>query len=378
MGRDAEGVGPAAVRISGVALAVVVLLCVLVGIPRFATYRDVSPQQVSLTDQPDGWYLFDDEADGRDITSELSFDVYSYHAYVEYFRGDFDRYPIFGPWRWRLLPSWIASFTPIEDPAVAFSVVSLGFLVLGGAALVVAAARFGMRGRGQAITGALYAVSFPAVWYGTSGYVDGSLVALLCVALALIHWRRWWALLLVIAIGMVTKETFLIIVPVAASYLWARSRTARDWVPWSTAFATVAVASFVGIRLVLSTPRTLGWMPDPARLSWNLSRPQAVGSFILSCGVVVPVAAWAAYRLIVGRTRSVASALELRQNLHLVVGLGMGLAVALHGFLTAYADGRHVWTAVPFAAVLAAGWIERWLQGPGDASLPAEASAKLK
>src|SRR5690349_18950311 len=113
-------------RVSAVAVLVGVVLVVLVCIPRFAAYRDIDPSDVHLTPQPNGWYM---ELDDGTSIGRYSFDNYSYIAYVERFRGDFDRYPIYGPWRWRLLPSWLASVTPIDNPAIALAAVSLAFLV---------------------------------------------------------------------------------------------------------------------------------------------------------------------------------------------------------------------------------------------------------
>lgn len=125
-----------------VALAVTVLLVVVVGTPRFAEFRDVDPDLVGLTDRYNGWDMSYEGDLDRDIRA-VSFDVYSYHAYVEHFRGEFDRYPIFGPWRWRLLPSWVAAWLPIDNPADAYATVSMALLAIGGAALVAAAARQG-------------------------------------------------------------------------------------------------------------------------------------------------------------------------------------------------------------------------------------------
>lgn len=337
--------------VSRVAVGLTVLLCVLLGLVRFAEFRDVDPSLVGLTDQPDGWYLsYDGELD-RDIGS-VSFDVYEYHAYVEHFRGEFDRDPIYGPWRWRLVPSWLASWTPIENPADAYAAVSMVFLALGGAALVGASARQGFGPRRQLATGALYAVSFPLLWYGTSGYVDGSLVASLCIGLYLIQSRRWAWFLLWLPVGLLVKETFLIIVPVAATYLWVRAKERRDWLPLTLAALGLVAVTFLGIRFALTTPRTLDWMPRWARFSWNLSRPEAIGSFVLTCGVAVPLALWRGWTLVTARATDEGRD-DLARNLHLVVGLVMGLAVAFHGFITAYADGRHAWTTYPFATILA-------------------------
>jgi len=126
-----------------VALAVTVLLVVVVGTPRFAEFRDVDPDLVGLTDRYNGWDMSYEGDLDRDIRA-VSFDVYSYHAYVEHFRGEFDRYPIFGPWRWRLLPSWVAAWLPIDNPADAYATVSMAFLAIGGAALVAVAALHGL------------------------------------------------------------------------------------------------------------------------------------------------------------------------------------------------------------------------------------------
>lgn len=358
--------------VSRVALGVTVLLCALVGLVRFAEFRDVDPSLVGLTDQPDGWYLsYDGELD-RDIGS-VSFDVYEYHAYVEHFRGEFDRDPIYGPWRWRLVPSWIASWTPIDNPAVAYAAVSLVFLACGGAALVAASARNGFGPRRQLATGALYAVSFPLLWYGTSGYVDGSLVAALCIGLYLIQTRRWAWFLLWLPVGLLVKETFLIIVPVAATYLWVRARERRDWLPLTLAAVALVAVTFVGIRMALTTPRTLDWMPRWNRFGWNISRPQALVSFVLTCGIPVPLGLWRSRQLLRGRDTGEGRD-SFARNLHLIVGLGMGLLVAFHGFITAYADGRHAWTTYPFAAILAVQAASMLIARRSGAATPADST----
>ncbi len=340
-------------RASVVALAVTVLLVVVVGTPRFAEFRDVDPDLVGLTDRYNGWDMSYEGDLDRDIRA-VSFDVYSYHAYVEHFRGEFDRYPIFGPWRWRLLPSWVAAWLPIDNPADAYATVSMAFLAIGGAALVAAAARQGFGPRQQLATGALYAVSFPMLWYGTSGYVDGCVVAAICVGLYLVQSRRWWLFLAFLPIGFLVKETYLIIVPVAATYLWTRARSRRDWVPFTAASVAVVLVAWFGVRALLHTPRTLDWLPRWSAFSWNTSRPEAIGSFVLTCGVAVPLAVWFARRLVRARDDEAGGGREaFARNLHLIVGLGMGVAVALHGFAAAYADGRHAWTTYPFATILA-------------------------
>ncbi len=339
-------------RVSLAALALTVLLVVVVGMPRFAEFRDVDPDLVGLTDRYNGWDMsYDGELD-RDIRA-VSFDVYSYHAYVEYFRGDFDRYPIYGPWRWRLVPSWVAAWTPIENPADAYATVSMAMLAIGGAALVAASARNGFGPRRQLAVGALYAASFPMFWYGTAGYVDGCVAAALCVGLYLVQSRRWWLFLAFLPIGFLVKETYLIIVPVAATYLWVRATSRRDWVPVTAASIGLVAVTWFGVRALLPTPRTLDWLPRWSAFSWNTSRPEAVGSFLLTCGLAVPLAIWIARRLVLARNDEGEGREAFARNLHLVVGLGMGLAVALHGFAAAYADGRHAWTTYPFATILA-------------------------
>ncbi|UDY34109.1 glycosyltransferase family 39 protein [Dermatobacter hominis] len=369
-------------KVSVAALGLAVLLVVVVCIPRFATYKAIDPSDVALTPQPNGWFL---ELDDGSSVGRYSFDNYSYIAYVDEFRGDFDRYPIYGPWIWRLLPSWLAAQTPIENPAVALAAVSLAFLVLGAVALVATSARNGLDRRGQMLVGALYAVSFPMVWYGTSGYVDGPLMATLCMGLFAIQSRRWWLYFLLLPIGFLVKETYILIVPVAVTYQWVRARRTQDWVPTLVGSLVLVAFLWFGIRWMLPTPRTLDWIPRLPRFLWNLSRPEAVGSFLLSCGVVVPCALLEIRRR--WRARSTDGATEdlstdapapdadgdaaWREELHLVVGLVMGMLVAIHGFLTAYADGRHAWTMYPFGVILAAIYLQRRLGSTADAPSPA-------
>lgn len=345
-------------RVAWVAVLVGVILVILVAAPRFALHRDIDVDGIRLTPQSEGWYLHHD--DGTDL-NRYSFDLYEYIASVDYYRGDYDRYPLYGPWRWRVVPSWIAAWTPIENPAVAYGAVSMGFMVAGAVALVAAGARSGLRRRAQVLVAVFYAVSFPMFWYSTSGYVDGSLIAMLCIGLCTIQYRRWLLFLLLLPVGFLVKETYLIIVPVAAAHLWARSHRWKDWVPLTAAATAIIAMTWIGVRLALPTPRTIDWMPRLGRLQSNL-RPSSIASFLLSCGVVVPLALVAAWQLFVDRHQDPDGAAAWRDHLHLVVGLAMAFAITAHGFLTAYSDGRHVWTATPFAAILAALLVQRWAE----------------
>jgi hypothetical protein len=352
-------------RLAVGAVVLGILLVLVLGAPRFAASRGVDESEVRLTPNPDGWFMEHDRGVPLD---RYSFDTYSYTASVSYFRGEFDRYPIYGPWRWRLLPSWIAARLPIDNPAVAFAVVSLTFLCAGVAALVHAAARFGMQRRGQYAVAALFALSFPVFWYGTSGYVDGSVVALMCVALALVHGRKWTWFLALIPFGMATKETFVIAVPVAVASAWTHGMSRGRFRTFALSAAALSIGTFVILRLALPTPRTLGWMPDPDRLGWNLTRPEALGSFVLTCGLVVPLALAQVAECDLERYKGGRGA--WRAQSHLVVGLGLGLLVGVHGFLTAYADGRHAWTAYPWGVLLAA-LLLTTRRGPRVVVLPA-------
>src|SRR5690606_4381937 len=102
-------------------------------------------------------------------------------------------------------------------------------------------------------------------------------------------------------IGFLVKETYLIIVPVAATYLWTRARSRRDWVPFTAASVAVVLVAWFGVLALLHTPRTLDWLPRWSAFSWNTSRPEAIGSFVLTCGVAVPLAVWFARRLVRAR-----------------------------------------------------------------------------
>ncbi len=293
-------------------------------------------------------------------------DAVHYVEYVKAFRGQAAAAAVPPPFRYRPAVPWLASLLPFE-PMTAINVINVASLILALLSLHLTLLRLGFGLAVRTASLALFVFSFPSFYYGAIGYVDPLLICVLMTATCFLVHGQTAAAIAVVAIGVPVKETTGLLVPVVAvSSLGPRGgRTA------SVLTAACALALFLGVtlllRAVVPAAGELIWKPSLHSLLFNAGRARTWVSLALAFGLPGLLG------LISLLSPRPLDAEKVRHFRMLATGFACAVALAFLALLTAYADGRFIWTAYPFAIPLGAFTLERWMRLPNP---PVEAEPK--
>jgi len=321
------------------ALVLISLLLVGVTLPRF--------------DREDWVPLVGITAGGANAREHLA-DAEHYINDVRWFRGEIDSGALRAPFSQRPLAPLLASVLPFR-PITALNVVGVAALVVGLWFIYFILLEVGLSRRAGLWGATLWSVSFPVFYYGAVGCVDPVSIGLSAAATWAIMTRRWVATGALLVAGLFAKETFIVVVPFLGAALVTIHRFS-----WRRALAWTVVATAVGVSVMQMThlipagPGGVhGWSSSIAALVANGTRPRAWISFLLGLGIpgLLAVGWIATYQR---------EALERRQILlPFVVGFLASVGLAGFAFLSAYADGRFIWTGYPFTIPLGLAFLER-------------------
>ena len=332
--------GPASARwiaaLSGIGIAVLVVVC----LPRFGA-----------THQPDLDYLHTYRTHDGTLLRSLTVDMREYLRSTEYYAGVAEPSRL-APFTYRWGAPLLAGRVPLE-PQVALNLVVMALLACGVPSVALAQRRLAVPAGPLTVTTLLFAAAFPVYYWGSFDYVDGAVVGLLAVALALlVHERRLAALLVVVA-ALLVKESALVGLPVFLVWVWCRPGGSRRRIGWSVA-AVVAVVAGVVVDRALAPSATrfyYPWLPAPSEIQGligsNVGRSGPIGQVTLTAIVPSVLVVLACVRLRRGDLGAPPGVAPM-----LLVGVGLGVALNLQALLTAQWDGRTLWVAYPFALVL--------------------------
>ncbi len=189
------------------------------------------------------------------------------------------RYRVFTPWAARLVP-------PVPQPLLRyfdvspeklvkyrFGIVNLLGLALTGLLLVAFCEGLGFALRDGLVAALLFFTSFPVINFGGTPMVDAWAYAFLMMGLvAALNERRAW-LCVACLVGVMAKETTLLLVPAALLLPGApRLKAGRllALLPGAIAYAVFRFALF---------PTRTGWSYDPATLATNLADSVTPGPY---------------------------------------------------------------------------------------------------
>ena len=193
-----------------------------------------------------------------------------------------------------------------------------------------------------------YVVSFPTFYYTTIGYVDPVLIFLLTLGLYLILTNRWIFLVGVIFMGTFVKETVLILIITSAAYLFFNHQilTKRGLILPLMLF--VYAIGYTIARNLIPVDPAVGWTPSIETLVFNISRLRSWLSFLLTFGIHGLLA------LFIFKTKNTIWFQEKSaETATLITGLFVTLLLFGYAMLSAYADGRFIWTSYPFSVPVA-------------------------
>lgn len=313
---------------------VLVLSLAMVSFPRF-NCQDIGPLKYLTGRNPDG-------------TPSLG-DAPQYINYVKYFRGQTTIEETIVPFRYRPLAPFLASFLPVESPMTALNLINLLSLYIGLYFLFRFLRLLGFNIEYAVLGGMMFTVSFPVLYYATTGYVDSAVMGIIMAGTYLVYRDEWLWLMLLVIIGAAVKEVAVLVVPVAFSYLVVhRKRWFAIPAVLIIAFATTTTI----IHKVVTTGNEYYWVPELERFSSNM-RFRTIASLLLTFGIPGIVSlGFFRYRQ---RITETAGCMNL---VPLFFGIIFTFLLVLFSMLTAYTDGRFMWPII-FYTIPIALWVLR-------------------
>jgi len=301
------------------------------------------------------WPKFDRQDLGplRELTGKVGGvttlgDAVHYMGYVDYFRGKAALASVPPPFVYRPVAPALAFPLPVESPMTALNVVNLLSLYASLVVLFRLLRHLGF-GFGLSLVGcSLFAVSFPVFYYGVDGGVDPPAILLLLVGLYGLLAGHWTWLLPVLAVGSVTKETVILLVPLLVVH---RISSGRGFVV-PLALCSFAYATPIALlRWLLEHLGNYMWSPAWEILLSNL-RLRAVVSVALAFGLPGVLG-------VLGFRLQRRSPRRFAPEIVNTLGAGTALAVllVLYSAVTAYTDGRFMWPASAFTIPMAVWWL---------------------
>jgi len=270
---------------------------------------------------------------------DVQIDMKYYLKFTQYFKGQQSLESIAPPFSYRPLVPYLASRLPFNS-FLSFNLVNVLAVCLTTLALFFMYRRMGFAFEYGILGSLLSTLSFPVMYYGPSGYVDATAVLVLVLIVMTRVYEKDYLLPFLCFIGGVTKETVIVVFPfLLVDICLGRNKRRSGFVFWIVGLMAYFTAVYWA-RITFGSGDQFVWMPGGAFLAKNLCRAKTYISFILAFGL--PGLFASLYILKHSWKRHARSAIPL------MVGMLSGLALFGYSLLSAYADGRFVWTAYPF------------------------------
>lgn len=284
------------------------------------------------------------------FVGEKPFDVEQYEKYVEYFRGDLTlKDSLEAPFSYRPLVPFMASFLPF-NALTSINIINLLLISIGLGFLIQLLVDLGFNGKLVIIGGLLFVVSFPVFYYTTSGYIDASLVGLVMISNYFLLKDKYYFFLLFFSLGILTKETIIILIPVAIVFILFNKKTSHKLLKILLIILTYTLIESA-IRYLAPAKNFYVWKPSVDILIYNLTRIKTYLSFILTFGIPGIFSSI----LLFTNKRNIVS----REILYAFsIGMFSGLMLWFYSIFSAYADGRQLWISYPFTAILSVYFIQ--------------------
>jgi len=279
---------------------------------------------------------------------------------------------LYSPFTDRPAVTWIAHFIP-GDEGVALSAVNLVMMVAAVWALLAAIRAAGVGPFALAVAGTLAVVNFNTLMSGSGLLIEPPALLFAALAWWFLQRRREWLLVPLIFFAVAFKEPLVVLlIPI---WLWARAERSRGraasatWLPALASTVALAAGAFAAMRW--STPADATW-PANINLSLllgNLTDPVGIVAFALA---TVPLGLPAFLRIRDMRREQHAEP-DVRHPLlatlldPAVAGVAVAVVLCVYAAATADLSPRIAWVGFPFAATLAAQWVDRRVGSPGPA-----------
>lgn len=284
------------------------------------------------------------------------FDVEQYETYVSYFRGEIEgKANLEGPFAYRPLVPLFASILPFK-PLTAINLINVLSLILSLLVLQKLLAAFNYQKKLVFVGEILFVVSFPVFYYATSGYIDAVLIFFILLSFYLLLKKKTVHFILIFILGVAVKETMAIMIPVLVAVLFIR----KDIRLGRKVFFLLFILAILFIETFLLRYYTPGkdvyvWTPRIEVLINNLTRFKTYVSILFTFGLPGLGA------LLFLRCSECKEQLGRFKNV-LYTGLVCSMLITLFSIISAYSDGRHIWTSYPFTIPLAIAYLSKRYQ----------------
>ncbi len=288
------------------------------------------------------------------LSKEMLSDAGGYVKTVEYFRGERDATELSTPFQYRPLVPLLASWLPFA-PMTSLNVVNVLALIAALVAIWVTVGRLGYDLPAKVVGGALFVLSFPTFYYGAIGIVDPAAILFVAVGVMCIVQRHWLAVVIILAVGVLAKETVAVLIPATCVALLTKQERLWRSLIITGACVIVFILAYKSVRIVMPGEVYI-WLPSWSRLSRNVERVRTYTSFVLAFGLPGLLSlGFLCDRARLWRKRLV-------EDGPFLIGILAAIGLWCFSLVSAHTDGRFIWVSYPFMIPLAVGTIERWWQ----------------
>ncbi|OGU56448.1 MAG: hypothetical protein A2X64_03285 [Ignavibacteria bacterium GWF2_33_9] len=304
---------------------------------------------------------------------ELTIDQQNYLHFVQYFRGEVPLDSVHAPYSFRPLIPFTASLMPFSDAMTSINLVNTFSVMLTVLLIILTLKKLGYS-FGIRICGALlYVISFPTLYYSTTGHIDAtSTMFLFAIIWARISGEDIWLILFFI-LAALAKETSIILFPFLFLHLYFHNNPSARFT-FSSLFKCLKIPAqkenrniyfIFWIAFILYFVTTIiarkafgmfgdgsdyVWFPSAEHLADNIFRSKTYISLIISFGFPGLFAL-----LYISKKHIVKKAVFNA----FIIGMCTSLLMWVYSYFSAWADGRFIWTAYPFMIPLAAEYFRK-------------------
>lgn len=304
---------------------------------------------------------------------ELTPDQRNYLHFVEYFRGEMPLDSCHAPYSFRPLVPFTASLLPFK-PMTSINIVNTFSVILTVIFIFLTLKRLHFDFELRIVGCLLYVISFPTFYYSTTGHIDATATMLLfAIVLARIS-ERDWALMPLMILAALAKETSLILFPFLLLHLYLskipshlsmnigsffkmlklpkdkNSRLSYIYI-WSSLI--LYLGSIYAARLLFGTfgdGSYYFWYPTLEHLADNIFRFKTYFSLLISFGFPGLLSLLYLLKMKNRWTEPLFASF--------MIGIIVSLLLWFYSYISAYADGRFIWTAYPFMVPVAIRYLQ--------------------
>lgn len=303
---------------------------------------------------------------GKPATEVLG-DAAQYMSFVKYFRGEPQTPPLRPPFAYRPLAPFIASYLPFDE-MTSINLVNFGGLLLALFFIYKTLIKLNF-GFNLSILGCcLFVFAFPTFYYSTIGFIDPVMMGFTSASTYFILAREWPWFFLTLGLGLLSKETTIIILPVLILFLLFIEDTLKKKliIICFAVIESLLILYFVRAFSLVSL-QTMVWKPSIAQFIKNASRNRSYLSFALTLGIpgIISLVGLFRYRR------------QIIIHLYpMLIGFFMSILLFVFAMFTAYADGRFIWPSVIFTIPISVQVLSQWYPHLKDMETPTELSPR--